>query len=107
MENEFGLLSMIESITRSHKGLNSFIILGVWAIWTHHNMCVFYGVSPSLTGVVSLILEELRFWKFWPGLKDVLSPCPCATRYLMFCPKQIMLDYSKDTGKSIKKVVKQ
>jgi len=59
MENEFGLLLMIESMARSRKGLNSFIILGVWAIWTHHNLCVFYGVSSSLTGVVSLILEEV------------------------------------------------
>jgi hypothetical protein len=44
------------------EGLNSVIILGAWAIWTHHNRCVFNGISLSLTGVISLALEELRFW---------------------------------------------
>lgn len=29
-----------------HKGLNSVIIIGAWAIWTHRNQCVFDDISP-------------------------------------------------------------
>jgi len=45
-----------------HKGLKSIIILGAWAIWNHHNCCVFDGILPSLNGVLEFIREELLFW---------------------------------------------
>jgi hypothetical protein len=41
-----------------HKGLNSLIILGAWAIWNHRNRCVFNGVQPSSSMVINWVKDE-------------------------------------------------
>nr|ACN26212.1 unknown [Zea mays] len=45
-----------------HKGLNSLIILGAWAIWNHHNRCVFNGVQSSSSMVINWVKEESHIW---------------------------------------------
>jgi hypothetical protein len=45
-----------------HKGLNSLIILGVWAIWNHRIRCVFNGVQPSSSMVFNWVKEEFHLW---------------------------------------------
>jgi hypothetical protein len=45
-----------------HKGLNSLIILGAWAIWNHRNRCVFNGVQPSSSMVINWVKEESHLW---------------------------------------------
>lgn len=44
------------------KGLNSVIILVAWSLWIHRNRCVFDGLQPNLSRVLSSIREELHFW---------------------------------------------
>ena len=44
------------------QGLNSLIILGAWSIWNLRNLCVFYGVTPSLSLIMVLVRDELKFW---------------------------------------------
>jgi hypothetical protein len=45
-----------------HKGLNSLIILGAWAIWNHRNRCVFNGVQPSFSMVINWVKDESHLW---------------------------------------------
>jgi hypothetical protein len=44
------------------KGFNSVIILGAWCIWLTRNKDVFDGVSPSISSVKRLFLDELISW---------------------------------------------
>jgi hypothetical protein len=39
-------------------GLNSLIILGAWALQNRHNVCFFDGVSPSVSGDLSLAHDD-------------------------------------------------
>jgi hypothetical protein len=50
-----------------HKGLNSLIILGAWAIWNHRNRCVFNGVQPSS----SMVIRSRRSLTFGVELEPV------------------------------------
>ena len=45
-----------------HKGLNSLIILGAWAIWNHRNRYIFNGVQPSPSMVINWVKEESHLW---------------------------------------------
>jgi hypothetical protein len=60
-----------------HKGLNSLIILGAWAIWNHRNRCVLNGVQPSSSMVIVRIgnPNPNKGWEMdiYPEL-DVPSP---------------------------------
>jgi hypothetical protein len=47
-----------------HKRLNSIIILGAWAIWKHHNRCVFSGINPNITEVFCPVKDEINLWTF-------------------------------------------
>ena len=53
-----------------HKGLNSLIILGAWAIWNHRNSCVFNGVQPSQSMVINWVKEEAHLW-YRAGARDL------------------------------------
>jgi len=46
------------------KGFDSILILGAWTIWKHRNRCVFDGITPDVSCVVSVIKEDLRQWSF-------------------------------------------
>jgi len=60
------------------KGLNSSIILVAWSLWNHRNRCVFDGVQPNLSEVLSSIREELHLWGFAGarGLTHILAQLP-------------------------------
>ena len=47
---------------QAKKGLNSVVILVVWSLWNHRNRCVFDGLQPSLSGLLSTIRDELHLW---------------------------------------------
>ena len=49
---------------QGQKGLNSIIILGAWSLWNHRNHCVFDGINPSLSSIISVINEKLLQWSF-------------------------------------------
>ena len=61
---------MVSGLTR--KGLDSLIILGVWTIWNHRNICVFDGLSPCLTSILALADEERSHWEA-AGAKGLCS----------------------------------
>jgi hypothetical protein len=44
------------------KGFNSVIILGAWCLWLTRNKAVFDGVSPSISSIKRLFLDELISW---------------------------------------------
>ncbi|WVZ55719.1 hypothetical protein U9M48_006344 [Paspalum notatum var. saurae] len=44
------------------KGLNSLIILVAWEIWKHKNVCVFEGISSSISLVCRNIVQEGNLW---------------------------------------------
>lgn len=44
------------------RGFNSVIVLGAWCLWLHRNRAVFDGVSPSMSTVQSMSLDELMCW---------------------------------------------
>ena len=52
------------------KGLNTIIILVAWSIWKHRNRCIFDGVVPDVSCVVSVCKEELRQWSL-AGAREV------------------------------------
>jgi hypothetical protein len=54
--------SRVDGLVR--KGLDSILVLGAWTIWKHRNRCVFDGLSPNVSCVVSVIKEELHHWSF-------------------------------------------
>lgn len=56
--------------TGLHKGLNSLIIIGAWAIWNHRNSCVFNGVQPSQSMVINWVKEEAHLW-YRAGARDL------------------------------------
>jgi hypothetical protein len=45
------------------KGLNSIVILVAWSLWNHRNRCVFDGVQPNLSTLLSNIKDEQRVWE--------------------------------------------
>ena len=44
------------------KSFNSVIILGAWCLWLTCNKAVFDGVSPSISSIKRLFLDELISW---------------------------------------------
>ena len=48
---------------QAKKGLKSVVILVAWSLWNHRNRCVFYGLQPSLNGLLSIIRDELHLWE--------------------------------------------
>jgi hypothetical protein len=44
------------------KDFNSVIILGAWCLWLTRNKVVFDGVSPSISSIKRLFLDELISW---------------------------------------------
>ena len=58
--------------------MNSIIILGAWSLWNHRNRCVFDGINPSLSSIVSVINEELLQWSFAGarGISFLLAQAP-------------------------------
>jgi len=44
------------------RGINSVIIMGAWCLWIHRNKAVFEGVSPSISRIKKVFLEELECW---------------------------------------------
>jgi hypothetical protein len=44
------------------KGIHSLIILGAWCLWLHRNKAVFDGVSPSLSTIQRLLMNEVECW---------------------------------------------
>jgi len=62
------------------KGLKSSIILVAWSLWNHCNRCVFDGVQPNLSEVLSSIREELHLWGFAGarGLTHILAQLPAS-----------------------------
>jgi len=52
------------------KGFNTIIILVAWSIWKHRNRCIFDGVVPDVSCVVSVCKEELRQWSL-AGAREV------------------------------------
>jgi hypothetical protein len=65
-------------------GLNSLIILGAWTIWTQRNRCVFDGVVPAMTRVLTLSSEERKLWSMAGarGISFSLLPLPLCIRSL-------------------------
>ena len=47
---------------QAKKGLNSVVILVARSLWNHRNRCVFDGLQPSLSGLLSTIRDELHLW---------------------------------------------
>jgi hypothetical protein len=45
------------------KGLNSIVILVAWSLWNHRNRCVFDGVQPNLSTLLSNIKDEQHVWE--------------------------------------------
>jgi hypothetical protein len=45
------------------KGLNSIVILAAWSLWDHRNRCVFVGVQPNLSRLLSTIRDEQHVWE--------------------------------------------
>ena len=62
---------------QAKKGLNSVVILVVWSLWNHRNRCVFDGLQPSLSGLLSTIRDELHLWHL-AGAQDLLISSPCS-----------------------------
>jgi hypothetical protein len=44
------------------KGFNSLVVLGVWVIWKHRNLCVFDGTAPSVSAALLVAREEALLW---------------------------------------------
>ena len=44
------------------RGINSVIIMGAWCLWIRRNKAVFEGVSPSISRIQKVFLEELECW---------------------------------------------
>jgi hypothetical protein len=44
------------------KGFNSLVVLGVWVIWKHMNLCVFNGSTPSVPTTLQMAREEALLW---------------------------------------------
>jgi hypothetical protein len=44
------------------RGINSVIIMRAWCLWLHRNKTVFDGVSPSISRIKRVFLEELDCW---------------------------------------------
>jgi hypothetical protein len=44
------------------EGFNSLVALGAWRIWKHRNNCVFHRTSPSVSGVLQEIKDEVGHW---------------------------------------------
>jgi hypothetical protein len=57
------------------KGFDSILILGAWIIWKHRNRCIFDGITPDVSCVVSVIKDDLHQWSFaWAqGVSHVLG----------------------------------
>ena len=49
---------------QKQKGVNSIIIHGSWSLWSHRNQCVFDGIRPNSSNVISFIKEEMQQWSF-------------------------------------------
>jgi hypothetical protein len=47
---------------QQRKGFNSLVVLGVWVIWKHRNMCVFNGVVPNVQVALLVAREEALLW---------------------------------------------
>jgi hypothetical protein len=58
------------------RGLNSRITLGAWMIWKHRNRVVLDGISPNLTLLLELVVEEMQKWQIAgaKGLSFLAAP---------------------------------
>jgi hypothetical protein len=68
-----------------HKGLNSIIMLGAWAIWNHRNRCVFNGAQPSISEVLIWVKDEIHYWSLAGarGISNLLALQPATRRFLV------------------------
>jgi hypothetical protein len=46
------------------------VILAAWSLWNLHNRCVFDGVLPNLSNLLSATMEEMRLWSL-AGAKEI------------------------------------
>jgi hypothetical protein len=65
---KFGLQARWDQVSRRilvqvSKGLNSIVILVAWSLWNHRNLCVFDGVQPNISKLLSNIKDEQHVWE--------------------------------------------
>ena len=58
------------------KGFNTLVSLVAWMIWKHRNRVVLDGISPNLTLLLELVVEEMQKWQIAgaKGLSFLAAP---------------------------------